>query len=181
MNRTISELEKISDDVKKSFGNLSAKQINFKPSAKSWSIGQCFEHLIITNNLYFPAIQKVIDGNHRNNIFSEIPFATDLIGALMRNSLKPEQVRKMKTFKMFEPSMSDVSVSILNDFAENNRKLIELMEACKGLEIHKIKIPEPLNVALNLPLDDAFEILAMHEQRHFNQAERVMKNESFPN
>jgi hypothetical protein len=180
MNRTISELEKISDDVKKSFGNLSAKQINFKSSAKSWSIGQCFEHLIITNNLYFPAIQKVIDGNHRNNIFSKIPFTTGLVGALMRNSLKPEQVRKMKTFKMFEPSMSDVSISILNDFAENNRKLIEMMEACKGLEIHKIKIPEPLNVALNLRLDDAFEILIIHEKRHFNQASRVLQFGDFP-
>jgi DinB superfamily len=180
MNRIISELEKVSDDVKKSFGNLSAKQINFKPSAKSWSIGQCFEHLIITNNLYFPAIQKVIDGNHRNNFFSKIPFATGLIYALMKNSLKPEQARKMKTFKIFEPASSNISATIFNDFAENNRKLIEMMEACKGLEIHKIKIPEPLNVALNLRLDDAFEILIIHEKRHFNQASRVLQFGDFP-
>jgi hypothetical protein len=37
-----------------------------------------------------------------------------------------------------------------------------------------------LSVALNLRLDDAFEILAMHEKRHFKQAERVLNLEDFP-
>jgi DinB superfamily len=180
MNRIISELEKVSDDVKKSFGTLSAKQINFKPSAKSWSIGQCFEHLIITNNLYFPAIQKVIDGNHRNNFFSKIPFSTNVISALMKNSLKPEQARKMKTFKIFEPSPSNVSSTIIEDFVENNHKLIRMLKAVQDMDLHKIKIPEPLNVALNLRLNDAFEILMIHEKRHFNQSTQVLKVGGFP-
>lgn len=179
MKEIISELQTISEKTKSTFGNLSSTQINWKPNPKSWSVGQCFEHLIITNNLYFPAIQKVIDGEHRNNFFSNIPFSTNLIGTLMKNSLKPEQARKMKTFKIFEPATSNVSSTIFADFAENNRKLIKMIEACKDLEIHKIKIPEPLSPALNLRLDDAFEILVLHEQRHFLQAERVMQMESF--
>lgn len=180
MNEINSELEKISNNAKQVFGGLSPEQLNWKPNPKSWSIGQCFEHLIVTNNLYFPAIQNVIDGIHRNNFFSKIPFSTNLISALMKNSLKPEQARKMKTFKVFEPSASGVSPNIIEDFVENNRKLVEMFEACKDLEIHKIKIPEPLSPALNLRLDDAFEILLMHEKRHFLQAERVKKLESFP-
>jgi DinB superfamily len=176
----ISELTKISEDSQKAFGNLSAEQLNWKSSAESWSVAQCFEHLIITNSLYFPAIQKVIDRNHRNNFFSKIPFSTNLIGALMKNSLKPEQARKMKTFKIFEPTLSNISATIFDDFVENNRKLIAMIEAVKDLEVQKIKIPEPLNKALNLRLSDAFEILVLHEKRHFQQAERVMKNEGFP-
>jgi DinB superfamily len=180
MSEIISELEKISESSRRIFGKLSAKQLNFKPSAKNWSIAQCFEHLIVTNNLYFPNIQKVIDGKHRNNFFSKIPFSTNLIGVLMRNALNPNQRRKMKTFKIFEPTVSDVSEMIIEDFAENNQKLIEMIEACKDLEIHKIKIAEPLSVALNLRLDDAFEILVMHEKRHFLQAERVLETGGFP-
>ncbi|MEK7724752.1 MAG: DinB family protein [Acidobacteriota bacterium] len=180
MHEINSEIEKISNNAKQVFGSLSAEQINWKPNAKSWSVGQCFEHLIITNNLYFPAIQNVIDGIHRNNFFSKIPFSTNFISALMKNSLKPEQARKMKTFKVFEPSASGVSPNIIGDFAENNRKLVEMFDTCKDLENHKIKIPEPLSPALNLRLDDAFEILLLHEQRHFLQAERVLKTEGFP-
>jgi DinB superfamily len=180
MNEIISEIERISANTKQTFGNLSAEQINFKPSAKNWSIGQCFEHLIVTNNLYFPNIQKVIDGTHANNFFSKIPFSTNLIAVAMKNALNPEQKRKMKTFKVFEPSTSNVLQTIIEDFAENNLKLIELIEACKDLDLHKIKIAEPLSVALNLRLDDAFAILAMHEKRHFLQAKRVLEMEEFP-
>ena len=167
MSEIISELETISADTQTTFGNLSVEQINWKPSEKVWSVGQCFEHLIVTNNLYFPNIQKVIDGKHRNNFFSKIPFATDLIAVLMRNSLNPEQKRKMKTFKIFEPAASDVSETIIADFTKNQQKLIEVAKAVKDFDIHKIKISEPIGAALNLRLDDAFEILAMHEKRHF--------------
>ncbi len=175
----IEDLRQISADAKNVFGGLSGAQLNWKPSAESWSVGQCFEHLIITNSLYFPNIQKVVDGAHRNNFFSKIPFSTDLIAGLMKNSLKPEQTRKMKTFKIFEPAMSDIAATIFDDFAENQQKLIALIEAVKDLDIHQIKISEPLSAALNLRLSDAFEILVMHEKRHFLQAERVlaMQNE----
>jgi hypothetical protein len=175
------QLTEIAEAAQSTFGNLDFEQINWKSTAKSWSIGQCFEHLIITNSLYFPAIQKVIDGNHHNNLYSKIPFSTDLIGALMKNSLKPEQARKMETFKIFEPSASNVSSTIIEDFVENNRKLIAMFEAVKDLEMNKIKIPEPLSVALNLRLDDAFEILVLHERRHFLQGERILQLREFPN
>jgi hypothetical protein len=178
--KIIDELNQISHDAKQTFGNLSAEQINWKPNAESWSIAQCFEHLIVTNNLYFPKIQQVINGTHRNNFFSKIPFSTNLIAVAMKNALNPNQKRKMKTFKVFEPSASNVSPTIIEDFAANNRKLIEMIEACKDFDLHKIKIAEPLSVALNLRLDDAFEILAMHEKRHFKQAERVLNLEDFP-
>ncbi len=180
MSEIITELQNISADVQKTFGKLLAEQINWKPNAENWSVGQCFEHLIVTNKLYFPNIQKVIDGTHRNNFFSKIPFATDLIAVLMKNSLNPEQKRKMKTFKIFEPSASNVSETIFEDFAENQQELIEKVKAVNGFDLHKIKISEPLSIALNLRLDDAFEILAMHEKRHFKQAERVMESEGFP-
>ena len=127
MSETVSNLQKIADDAQKTFGSLSPEQINWRPSAGDWSVRQCFEHLIVTNNLYFRIIQKVAGGAHRNNFFSKIPFSTDLIGALMKNSLNPDQKRKMKTFKVFEPAASDVSETVIEDFADNQRKLIELI------------------------------------------------------
>lgn len=179
-SKLIAEAESISEKSIAAFGNFSAQQINWKPDAKSWSVGQCFEHLIVTNELYFPNIQKVIDGKHRNNLFSKIPLSVDLIAVLMKNSLKPEQKRKMKTFKIFEPAASRISETIIEDFAENQRRLIEIIKAVKEMDVHKIKIAEPLSIALNLRLDDAFEILIMHEERHFLQAERVAKKINFP-
>ena len=96
----------------------------------------------------------------------------------MKNSLNPDQTRKMKTFKIFEPTASHISEKIFEDFADNQQKLIEMIKSTKDFDINKIKIAEPLSIALNIRLSDTFEILAMHEKRHFRQAERVlaMKN-----
>jgi len=179
-SKLIAEAETVSENVKSTFGKLSIEQINWKPNAESWSVGQCFEHLIITNELYFPNIKKAAGGKHRNNFFSNIPFSVDLIAVFMKNSLNPEQKRKMKTFRIFEPAASKVSETIIEDFLENQRQLIGLIKAVKDFDIHKIKIAEPLSVALNLRLDDAFEILMMHEKRHFLQAEKVKRSENFP-
>ncbi len=86
----------------------------------------------------------------------------------------------MKTFKIFEPAASNVSETIIDDFVENQQRLIEMVKFVKDFDIHKIKISEPIGTVLNLRLDDAFEILAMHEKRHFKQAERVTKTDGFP-
>ncbi len=175
-----SDLEKTAADAQAAFGGLSGRELNWKPSDKEWSIAQCFEHLIVTNELYFPNIRKVIDGKHKNNFFSMIPFSTDLIAFAMKNSLNPNQSRKMKTFKMFEPSASSVPDTIIEDFAANQQQLIDLAVAAKSLDLRRIKIAEPLSTALNLRLDDAFEILSMHCRRHFNQAKRVIETPGFP-
>ncbi len=53
MSEIISELQKISADTQTTFGKLSPTQINWKPSAEGWSVGQCFEHLIKTNELFY--------------------------------------------------------------------------------------------------------------------------------
>ncbi len=175
-----SDLQRVVENATKTFVSLSPEQLNWKPSEKQWSIAQCFEHLIITNELYFPKIQAVIDGKHRNNVYSKVPFVTDLIAVAMKNSMNPKQRRKMGTFKMFEPSKSSVKETIIEDFAENQRRLIDMAEAVKHLDLRRIKIAEPVGDALNLRLDDAFEILAMHSKRHFDQAKRVIEADGFP-
>ena len=174
------DLKTVADNSMAEFGVLSVSQLNWKRDEKSWSVAQCFEHLIVTNELYFSNIQKVIDGRHRNNFFSRVPFAADLIAFAMKNSLNPKQARKMKTFRMFEPSISEVPETIIEDFAANQGKLVDLVIAAQSLDARRIKIAEPLSTALNLRLVDAFEILSMHCERHFNQAKRVTETAGFP-
>lgn len=180
LQAVVMELEELNADIRTAFGSLTVEQLNWKPSENEWSIAQCLEHIMVTNELYFPNIQKVFDGQHRNNIYSKVPFAADLIAYAMKNSLNPNQSRKMKTFKMFEPAKSSVAEGIVEDLADNHLKLIDLAVKAQQFDIKGIKIAEPLNSALNLRLGDAFEILSMHSRRHFNQAMRVKDNGGFP-
>jgi uncharacterized damage-inducible protein DinB len=61
------QLDIVSEQVKQNFIDLDESQLNWKPNEKSWSIGQCLDHLIVTNNQYskifkdFSSGQKKVD------------------------------------------------------------------------------------------------------------------------
>jgi hypothetical protein len=179
--KLITKAKIIAEEFQQTFGHLSEKQLNRKPNENDWSIAQCIEHLIITNDLYFENIQKLADGTHRNNIFSYIPVAPLFTALVMKKVLSPDWRKKMKTLKMFKPSQSDISENILKEFATNQQRFISLMEATKAMDVRKIKVAEPISIAVNLRLIDAFEILLVHEKRHFQQAQRILEIEELPN
>ena len=180
INDFIVNANAIADEIQTGFSGLSVEQLNWKPNDTSWSIAQCVEHLIITNNLYFQNIQKVADGTHSNNIFSMIPVIPLITGSLMKKLLGPDSFKKVKTFAMFKPSQSDISDDVLEKFAENQYRFINLMEQTKNLDVRKIKVAEPIGSAVNLRLVDAFEVLVVHEKRHLLQAKRVLGTAGFP-
>ena len=40
---------------------LGPEQINWKPDAGVWSVGQCLQHLLVANEVYQPAISRALD------------------------------------------------------------------------------------------------------------------------
>ncbi|NNE99987.1 MAG: DinB family protein [Pyrinomonadaceae bacterium] len=176
----INDAKVIINDAQKTFGELTGEQLNWKPSPESWGVGQCFDHLIVTNDLYMKEIQPVADGTHKNNLYSKIPFSADLTGRLLKKFVSPEFPRKIKTFSVFEAATSSISETIIEDFCTNQERFISLMEETKDLDTKTIKIPEPISPLVNIRLIDAFEVTILHEKRHFDQAKRVMQLENFP-
>lgn len=170
----------IIEDVRQTFGGLTGEGLNWKPSSDSWSVGQCFDHLIVTNDLYMKEIQPVANGTHKNNFYSKIPFSADVTGKLLKKFVSPDSPRKIKTFSVFKASTSSIRETIIDDFCANQDRFISLMAATKNLDTKKIKIPEPISPMINIRLIDAFEVTVLHERRHFNQAKRVMELQEFP-
>ncbi|HTH38149.1 MAG TPA: DinB family protein, partial [Pyrinomonadaceae bacterium] len=62
IDQVTAELQKTADDARSTFGSLSVEQLNWKPAEKSWSIAQCFDHLITTHSLYFPLFERMAMG-----------------------------------------------------------------------------------------------------------------------
>jgi hypothetical protein len=180
ISNLINELQKISEDTKATFGNLSADQINWKPAPQSWSIGQCFDHIIVTNESEFPEIEKVARGEHRNPFWSKVPFLTDFWGRFVLKAVEPDNTKKTKNPKVFSPSSSDVDANIIDRFVENQQKAIELMKRTKNLDLTKIIISSPVAPFVTYRLSDTYKIVVQHEKRHFKQAERVLQAEGFP-
>src|SRR5688572_1188394 len=91
LDNAVSELEKISGDAHKTFGSLSAEQVNWKPSSEGWSVGQCFEHLIKSNSLFFPVMEQIGRGEYRNSFWQNYSPLSGFLGKLMIKSLQKDE------------------------------------------------------------------------------------------
>jgi hypothetical protein len=176
----IAAATQVAADVKSTFGNLSPAQLNWKPSAERWSVGQCFDHLLTSNKGYLPIIDDVLKGRKRS-FLENMPFLPGLAGKLLIKSLDPATTRKIKAPKRFEPARSDITTSVINDFVDQQTRIVEKMKATEHLDLEKIIITSPAVAAVTYSLMDAYRIIVVHEHRHFQQAKRVTEEASFPN
>ena len=176
----IAAASQVAVDAKSTFGHLSSTQLNWKPSAERWSVGQCFDHLITSNKGYLPIVDDVLKGRKRSFLES-MPLLPGLAGKLLIKSLDPATTRKIKAPKRFEPAQSDISASVIDDFAAQQNQIVEKMKATEHLDLEKIVITSPAVAAVTYSLMDAYRIIVVHEHRHFQQAKRVTEETAFPN
>lgn len=179
MNEIISELEMISAIVQKTFGNLSPVQINWKSSGESWSVGQCFEHLIKSNELLYDKFDEIADGKQKHSPLEKFSPFSGLFGNLLIGSLKKD-ARKFKapTQKIVPPS--EIDPHIIEIFAGHQAELIGKIKKLELTDCRKIKITSPYMKFVTYRLSDGFAIVVEHEKRHFRQAERATKESGFP-
>jgi hypothetical protein len=175
----IAAANNIAAETKSTFGRLTPTQLNWKPSAERWSVAQCFEHLLTTNKGYFPVIERVLAG-HKPTIWQRMPVLPGLAGRLLIKSLDPKSTRKIKAPQKFQPAQSDIDASVIDDFVDQQARIVEKMRATEHLDLEKIVITSPVAAAITYSLLNAYRIIVVHEARHFQQAQRVTAEASFP-
>ncbi|MEO8664975.1 MAG: DinB family protein [Ignavibacteria bacterium] len=175
----IKGLEKIKSDSINTFGSLDGEQLNWKPSPGKWSIGQCFDHLMVSNKTYFPELTSVINGEEIKNFWKKVPLLSGFSGTFLLKSLVSRN-RKFKAPDIFEPSSGTISTEIINDFSVHQDTLLDLIRQSDKFDHEEIIITSPVAKFITYSLTDTFSILSAHEQRHYEQAERVLKSEAFP-
>jgi len=170
----------VAEETKREFGRLSGAQVNWKPSEVEWSIGQCFDHLIISNRQYVQIFEEILAGRRRQRRWECMPLLPRLFGTLVINTLRPDSGRRAKARPAFYPSSSHIAPAIIATFLEQQERLLHLMEASRGLDLDGITITSPVLRFVTYSLMDACRIIIVHEQNHFVQATRVMETQGFP-
>jgi hypothetical protein len=176
----LAELRNIGSNARAEFGTLNAEQLNWKPGVDRWSVAQCFDHLITTNSAYFPVLEAIAEGKKEIRFLERLPVLPRLWGTLLIKSLDPQTTRKLKAPSRFQPSSSSISDSIIEDFVTQQNRVARSMEATKDLNADRIIITSPAASAITYSLMDAYRIIVVHEQRHFQQARRVTEDVNFP-
>jgi hypothetical protein len=175
----ISAANSVANEAKNTFGLLTPVQLNWKPSAERWSVAQCFDHLLTSNRPYIPIVDNVLAG-HKQTFWQSMPVLPGLMGKLLIKSLDPVKGRNLKAPTKFQPAQSDISDSVIDDFVAQQASIVGKMKATAHLELEKIIISSPVTSVVTYSLMDAYRVIVVHEQRHFQQAQRVTAESGFP-
>jgi hypothetical protein len=162
----------------KSFSPLSEKQLNWKPNPDSWSIEECLSHIINSNSLYLSKIENILTSNS-SGPEKDFYYKQSFVGKMIAKGIDPKNVRKTKTFKVFFPDASHIRKSIIDDYTVSSEKFIGLVNNLRHLDLKKIKLSSPVNKILRMNLGDPLIIIPKHDERHLNQAKRVINHQDF--
>ncbi len=177
--------EQLIEDLKKDIEILLQCLASFKdekdallipPVPGQWSIAQILEHLNSYGRYYLPAIDKAISMSSSKK---EAWFNSGLLGNYFTNMMKPKDVfeikNKMKAPKDHTPDTKLNPDKVMNEFMQQQQKLLTLLEIAKGTSLNMIRIPISITKLVKLKLGDTFRFLIAHEQRHFIQARNALK------
>ena len=154
--------------------------MNWKPNAESWSVGQCLDHLVQSATAYEPLFTELINKNRASNFWRSIPFLPKMFGKEILKAVGPVIKKKTKTFPVFEPTQSNISLDIISTLEKKLNHFSSLNQQLADYDLKKTIVTSPVAKFVNYSLLDALNIVTIHNYRHFNQAKEVMKMSTFP-
>lgn len=176
-NKLIEELIDATKNIIQHAEKLKIEDIStltWKENSESWCKLECLKHLNLYGEFYLPQIEEKI--NQSNSSF-EIEFKSGILGNYFANSMLPKgKLNKMKTFKSKNPLNSDLGKVVIDEFIEQQNKLLFLLNKSRKISLNNIKIETTLSKWLKFKLGDAFRFIINHNIRHMKQIERIKLN-----
>jgi hypothetical protein len=160
--------------------DLSDAQLNWKPRPDAWSVGQCLEHLCLSNEVYVKPIVTALERYPAAGPVDEITpgwFARWFI----RNYIEPTTQKKpTRAPSKAVPIALHIESSILDRFLTSNQRVRDLMKLALQHDVNRVRFRNPYVALIRFTVGTGFQIIARHNHRHLGQAERVTQSAGFP-
>lgn len=161
-------------DQLKMFQSLNQEEVNYRSGSRSWTILECIEHLNYYGDFYLPEIENRI----RNTKYTTgaAYFYSGLLGNYFALMMLPkEKPNKMKTFKEMDPMGSTLDANTFKRFEEQLRKMQDLLEMAKAVDLNRTKTCISISKWIKLKLGDTFRVVIYHNLRHIQQADKLLQ------
>ncbi len=161
------------NQLDENISGLTETQLHFKPSENSWSISQCVEHIILTENMIFEMLKGYMAQPANPERRNEIVYSDEQIIKMVTDRSEkykaPEVLQAEGKYDDAETAFKDL---------ENQRK--EILEFIKNADLEDLR-----NHVSDSPAGptDAYQsllFLAGHTARHTLQIEEVKADTHFP-
>ena len=168
IEQEIGEIVKLNEKIHAEFSAIDADQMDFKPDAKTWSINECFDHIMQSNQHYYAIFDAIARGTYKAG--KGVPFLSRLLGNMVVKVVSPNYKGKFKTSPRLYPLKSTYGKNITRALLEANEVLIAHFRKCEGVDLDAVIVVSPVNRLVTYSLRDCITMLVGHEKRHLNQA-----------
>ena len=158
---------------------LAPEQLNWKPDAASWSVGQCLEHLCLSNEVYVVPMREALATAPHGAVEAITPgwFAR----WFMRSYIDPAtQKRRARAPRKATPASSRFDQSIGERFIASNDAMRAVMARAREIDVNRMRFRNPYVPVIRFTIGTGLLIVARHNHRHLGQAERVTQLAPFP-
>jgi len=176
--RMISELDAADQRATALAKTLTPRQLNWTPSPGAWSVGQCLEHLYLTNEVYLGPMSTSLEGRQHAVVQDITPgwFGRWFI----RNYIEPSsKMKRVRAPRKIRPG-AQIEPSILDRFLDSNDRARELVHRARNYDVNRIRFRNPFVAVIRFTVGTGLEIISKHQRRHLLQAERVRASLNFP-
>ena len=180
ISQRIDELDKLNTKFDAEFGDLAIARMDVKIDPNVWSINECLDHLIQTNQRYHGILDEVAAGSYNSRKWVHRLLIPYWLGKIVVKVVSPGYQRKTKTARIFYPSASNYGKNMTSDLLTANQLLAEKFKRCPESELDTLIVTSPVASFVTYSLRDCLNLLVAHEQRHFAQALRLKSTVTQP-
>ena len=157
---------------------LTPPQLNWTPAPGVWSVGQCLEHLYVTNEVYLRMMSSSLKGR-KPAVVQEI--TPGWFGRwFIRNYIEPSpKMRRVPAPKKIRPG-AQIEPDILDRFLDSNHRARDLVLRARNYDVNRIRFRNPFVPVIRFTVGTGLEIISKHQSRHLLQAERIRESLEFP-
>ena len=183
LEQFVDELNRQNQQAQVLVGNLSDIALNWQPNGgRSWSIGQCLEHLTATNTLYEGAMRDAIERNEGHVLTgSGVYRPAGWPSRKFIQSMEPPPTRKFRALRKIIPAASGYRAEeVLSRFRVAQQRLNEFVSQFRETDLRRIRFHNPILKGVRLTIGSGLLLIGAHNRRHLWQADNVTKSAGFP-
>lgn len=139
-------------------------------AGKSWSVGQCLDHVAKINRPYLEALREAAGRAPRGSA----PLRANALGRWFVAEMEPPVKRRLPAPKVAVPASRLDPRDTVEAFRRAQAEVVSLVRETAGRDLNRVRFRNPY--LLGLPLFNAstgFLVIAAHERRHLVQVEKI--------
>jgi len=150
------------------------KQLTRPPAPGHWSALQCVEHIVLTNQAYFPGITRATEEALARGDVARGPYHYSLMAKLLVWAVEPpSRVKVPVPSPKVVPEQTLTVDQVRRAYIDEYTAFRACIAKAVMIDLRKTEMHSPFFHRLSFSVGTALGVLLGHERRHIHQARRA--------